>query len=247
MDKREAAESQIPEDSPYWKESEDVKRHWRQADEVIAKPPVRLIKWLDSQGIDHIPHRTKRKNSIWKSLKSRNLHEVGSRWRVEAGREMKSWGLKSITPRVAQELAWRLVEIKVTELEPMAEQSRDMVEPDQEEVEEKLEGMEFLPPWMRWVVMHPGLLLDPEVVQTDPVLKKRIDKYEKAFPCPHQAARNQFSLYRGDKKALDSLFKEIARLHQTFVKQSDSTKADGGGERSVESQSILTLASLLGE
>ena len=244
-------ESHIPEDSIYWKEKLPTQRAWLRVDRLNKKMPAKLEKWLDSQGFDCIPERHTLRNGIDRRLKKAGVYEVARQWRIDAAREMRSWEMPTIPPTVAKEIAWRLVELKVSDLKPEVEQQRAKVVVQDEDIiqhPESIEGMEFLPEWMRWCVMHPGLLLEPEVIHGDPVLKATCDKYVELYPCPHQAAMNQFLLYQGDKKLIDGMFKEIARLHLAAMKMAGSTDpSDENPEDSEEAKSIETLASILGE
>lgn len=240
----------IPADSIYWKEKLPTQRAWIRVDRLNRCMPAKLEKWLDSQGLDSIPERTTLRNSIDRRLKKAGVYEAAKNWRVDAAREMRSWEMKSIPPTVAKEIAWRLVELKVSDLKPEVKINREKVVVQEEDVVkhlETVEGMEFLPEWMRWCVMHPGLLLEPEVIKDDPVIKETCEKYVELYPCPHQAAMNQFLLYQGDKKLVDGMFKEIGRLHMAAVKLAGSKDlTEENPDESEESKAIMNLESLFG-
>jgi len=243
--------SYIPPDSPYWNEAERGQDHWIRADRLTADPmPVKFQKWLEFEGFDNVPMRENRKYVIGRRLKRLGVAQMANDWRKAAVQAMTKLNLKDLSPPVAREIAWRLVEMKKYDYQPSADKERAKVTKQPETAEdveqlEEVEGMKFLPSWCRWVVMHPSLLVDDDALATDPLLQKASDDYQKAFPCPHQAALNQFTLYRGDRKLIDGLFKDIMRLHMAGAKKADTPDPDADTESSVESKSIASLESIL--
>lgn len=111
---------------------------------------------------------------------------------------------------------------------------------------EEVRGMSFLPEWMRWSVLHPGLLHTLEDVLASDSLRGKCEEYLDNFPCPHQAAMNQFMLYRGNPKMLDGLFKEIQRQHAAAMKAGNATDKKSQ-EMSEEEKAIVTLEDLFKE
>ena len=239
----------LPEDSCYHREKDSVRMAWRKADEVAADMPEKLRKWLLSEGFEKIPTRDVLRYTISARLRKRGVDLPANRWRQSAVKELKRMKLPEITQSVAREISWRLVDMKVYDYEPESKRRREVLaDKPLKKVEtlEEIEGMEFLPTWMRWAVMHPALLLTADEAVTDSVVSAMVSKYEEMFPCPHQAAKNQFSLYRGDKKMLDIMFKEIAKLHLASTKMGNAPAEKAGvAEKSPEERSIQSLDDLL--
>ena len=90
----------------------------------------------------------------------------------------------------------------------------------------EIEGREWAPPWMAWLIDHPLLLLtEAEMVDVDMPSRKRNAliragvAYEKETPCPSQFARNLFGHYRGKSVKLDKLFFNASRHYADFTKK----------------------------
>ena len=246
--------SHIPADSQFWAETFFNQRVWIEADFLLEDMPKQLRDWLDDEGIDElILPRSEPKYAIARRLKKRDVFEEAVAWRKSVMKEMALWQVKGLTAYVAKEIFWRLVEQRSTGFTPRATLRRSKVARKVSPMRKpsRVGGMEFLPEWMRWVALHPGLLFTESEVEKDEFLKRAVRLYLKKYACPHQAALNQFSLYRGDKRLLDSLFKDIARLHLASLKRLEvadtSVESSTEAESSEETKAISNLATLLGK
>ncbi len=184
------------------------------AERIIASQPVALMKWLEAEKLNHSDASGPVHNANWEgSLKSRGLLEAARMWlqlqKQRLTEEFPVTGHKA----TAREIAWRYSMAK------MMQESGGM-----KKVKKKKpvsdEAQSSLPPDLRWVYNHPSL--DEGADQTSVIQMAAVEKYERAFPCPSQGARNYLSRCLRDEKVSGELFKEV----RAFLLQSMRIKKE---------------------
>ena len=140
--------------------------------------------------------------------------------------------------RLKTEILWRLAERLMTDVDISQYDMRVKVKATTVAASE--EGMEFLPPWMRWVALHPLLHHDEEKVDKDPALQGVNNEYAKS--CPNQAAMNWYLAYRGDRKAIQEFFKQVSTKWSEEVRRTD--KKPGGEVDEEEQENVAHVATL---
>jgi hypothetical protein len=240
-------EAEIPE--AILKEDPKKQQEWAWCENFRKAPFERLVSWMAKRGIESIPDRTEKRLSIYKRLDRRGLAKAWTDLKREIKEVWRSWpeshrtvhGRRVFSSRLQDEILIRLAEELMVKHELSAEAIRSSVSA----VGDTDEGMDFLPPWMRWVANHPLQTITEETEQGDESLTAIGEEYLKK--CPNQAARNWLKTIRGDAKMLADFWKQVGTRYSEEVKRTDK-KPDQ--EESEETQAnedhVASLEEMLG-
>jgi len=226
--------SEVGEYPPaYYRETPGAQKAWRLVDELLETPPRRLEGWLLDQGIEVLPRR----HSCRRDLMMR-LHDIGhggaaSEFLNKTRMELISWNITTMPKSVCREIAWRLLEFSFIDPQPKVKAARKRIQPPRPPGE--VEGMDFIPEWMRWVLLHPGLCAGEAV--TDAVIQEAIQQYLNKSPCPHQGAQNMYYHLQQDPKAGIKLWSDCLRYSQQAKKE----QADEEEEVEISLEEALRL------
>ena len=214
-------------------ESPKAKETWLRLDELLLNPPKKLADWLRDNDFDPVPQRDTKKHVIERRLKAAGLWLEARNWRTATRTLMLRWKYNGLNYQTISELCWRLIEENMERYRPEVESVRESTE------EVATEGMEFLPSWAKWILMHPGLNVSGEVAAADAVIIARCRQYEADNPCPNQGVRNMFENYRGDAKARDGFFKDVIKFATDDIKRRNGpVVADDEAEMLEQVQSL---------
>lgn len=241
-------EPEIPE--AIQREEEKVQEAWRWANELCEKPFPRLSQWFLANNIDLVPIREESRNRLYQRMKGRNQWEHWQTIRARISAEWVTWpeckkkvrGRPVFASRLRNEILWRLSEMMMMNVSSEFQVNRDRLEAVPEGLSE--EGMEFLPPWMRWVALHPLLYCTEEDEEKDVLLVERGKEYLKS--CPNQAAKNWYLSIRGDRKAILEFFKQVGAKWSEEVKRTDKRPDNEEDPEEVEALGhVLSLEEML--
>jgi len=245
-------DAEIP---PAIQQEKDHLKAWRHCEVVAAAPFSRLAGWLEHKGIDSIPLRNEKRRTIYKRLVKKGVWkdwqkvagEIRGEWSLwkESGTQIGLCGDEKIffSAGVKNEILWRLCEVLIANAAFEVTDKRSAVA--SRVVGNSEEGMDFLPPWMRWVALHPYLHEDQESIEDDPILKAKCDMCVEG--CPNQAAMNWFLAIRGDKKAILEFFRQVGAKYSEEVKRTDKkpdAEVDPAEEAALEQ--VKSLEEMLG-